>query len=117
MTFPMGGAWHDGSLYVASPPHIWKLTDTDDDGVADKREVIVQQFGYTGNAASIHGCFFGADGRLYWCDGYHGHEFTDDEAAKSPANAKDRTSSRAYPTAPTCRSCAAAGWTILSKLT
>lgn len=77
MTFPMGGAWHQGSLYVASPPNIWKLTDTDDDGVADERNVIVGEFGYNGNAASIHGCFFGADGRLYWCDGFHGHEFKD----------------------------------------
>lgn len=79
MTFPMGGAWHDGSLFVASPPNIWKLTDTDDDGVADQREIIVTQFGYNGNAASIHGCFFGPDGRLYWTDGYHGHEFKDSD--------------------------------------
>ena len=79
MTFPMGGAWHDGSLFVASPPHIWKLTDTNDDGFADTRETIVSGFGYTGNAASIHGCFFGDDGRLYWTDGYHGHEFTDEK--------------------------------------
>lgn len=77
MTFPMGGAWHNGSLFVASPPHIWKLTDTDDDGVADERVPIVSEFGYNGNAASIHGCFFGPDGRLYWTDGYHGHEFKD----------------------------------------
>lgn len=77
MTYPMGGAWHDGALYVASPPYIWRLADTDDDGVADQRQAIVKKFGYTGNAASIHGCFFGPDGRLYWCDGYHGHEFRD----------------------------------------
>ncbi|MBI1313442.1 sulfatase-like hydrolase/transferase [bacterium] len=77
MTFPMGGAWHDGALYVASPPNIWRLEDTDDDGVADKREVLVSQFGYTGNAASVHGCFNGPDGRIYWCDGRHGHEFRD----------------------------------------
>ncbi len=79
MTYPMGGAWHDGALYVASPPNIWRLQDTDGDGVADKRDVLVSQFGYTGNAASIHGCFFGPDGRLYWCDGYHGHEFKDED--------------------------------------
>ena len=30
--------WFDGSLYVAAPPSIWKLTDTDGDGVADQRE-------------------------------------------------------------------------------
>ncbi|MEO2019893.1 MAG: PVC-type heme-binding CxxCH protein [Fuerstiella sp.] len=79
MTFPMGGAWHDGALYVASPPNIWRLEDTDDDGVADKRDIVVDSFGYTGNAASIHGCFFSPTGRLYWCDGYHGHEFKDDD--------------------------------------
>lgn len=78
MTYPMGAAWHDGALYVASPPNIWRLEDTDDDGVADKREILVSQFGYTGNAASIHGCFKGPDGRMYWCDGYHGHEFRDE---------------------------------------
>ena len=77
----MGGAWHDGALYVASPPYIWRLEDTTGDGVADKREIIVSQFGYSGNAASIHGCFFGPDGRLYWCDGYHGHEFRDKTGA------------------------------------
>src|SRR5690606_11507411 len=79
MTFPQGALWHGGSLYVASPPHIWKLTDTNDDGVADVREAIVGKFGYTGNAADIHGCFLGPDGRIYWCDGRHGHEFIDAE--------------------------------------
>lgn len=79
MTFPMGGTWHDGALYVASPPNIWRLRDTDDDGVADQRDIIVTQFGYNGNAASIHGCFSGPDGRIYWTDGYHGHEFKDDD--------------------------------------
>jgi glucose/arabinose dehydrogenase len=31
MTFPQGGAWLGGSLYVMSPPGLWKLTDTDGD--------------------------------------------------------------------------------------
>lgn len=75
MTFPMGAAWHEGALYVASPPNIWRLEDSDGDGIADKREILVDRFGFTGNAASIHGCFLAPDGRLYWCDGYHGHEF------------------------------------------
>jgi putative membrane-bound dehydrogenase-like protein len=77
MTFPMGGVWHAGSLYVASPPNIWRLTDTSGDGIADERDIIVDRFGFSGNGASIHGCFLGPDGRLYWCDGYHGHEFQD----------------------------------------
>lgn len=77
MTLPMGALWHDGSLYVASPPNIWRLTDHDDDGVADERKIIIDSFGFSGNAASIHGCFRGPEGRLYWCDGRHGHEFKD----------------------------------------
>ncbi|QDT94341.1 PVC-type heme-binding CxxCH protein [Gimesia algae] len=77
LTLPMGALWHEGSLYVASPPNIWKLTDHDDDGVADERKIIVDSFGFSGNAASIHGCFRGPEGRLYWCDGRHGHEFKD----------------------------------------
>lgn len=79
LTFPMGGAWHEGALYVASPPNIWRLQDTDGDGVADRRDVLVSKFGYTGNAADIHGCILGPDGRMYWCDGFHGHEFKDEQ--------------------------------------
>ena len=41
MMFPEGSLWHDGSLYVSAPPSIWKLTDTDDDGVADLRVGVV----------------------------------------------------------------------------
>ena len=77
MTFPMGALWHEGYIYTASPPHIWRLRDTDDDGVADERKILVSEFGFTGNAADIHGCFLGPDGRIYWCDGRHGHNFTD----------------------------------------
>ena len=77
MTFPMGALWHEGDVYTASPPHIWKLRDTNDDGVADERKILVSEFGFTGNAADIHGCFLGPEGRIYWCDGRHGHNFTD----------------------------------------
>ncbi len=74
MTFPQGGVWLDGSLYVASPPGIWKLTDTDGDGVADQREMIVGYFDFTGNAADVHGPFLHPNGRLYWCHGRKGHD-------------------------------------------
>ena len=38
MMFPEGTLWYDGSLYVAAPPSIWRLTDNDGDGIADQRE-------------------------------------------------------------------------------
>ncbi len=75
MTFPQGACWLDGSLYVASPPGIWKLTDRDGDGVADERVMIVGGFEHTGNAADVHGPFHHpTNGRLYWCHGRKGHK-------------------------------------------
>ena len=73
MTLPMGVLWYRGALYTASPPSLWRLEDTDGDGKADKRQELVTRFGFTGNAADIHGPFLGPDGRFYWSDGRHGH--------------------------------------------
>jgi putative heme-binding domain-containing protein len=77
MVFPQGCLWYRGALYTCSSPYLWKLEDTDDDGVCDRRTVLVKSFGFSGNAADIHGPFLGPDGRVYWCDGRHGHEIRD----------------------------------------
>jgi glucose/arabinose dehydrogenase len=77
LTFPQGCLWWEGSLYVASSGAIWKFTDADDDGIAEQRLKLVGDFGYTGNAADVHGPFAGPDGRIYWCEGRHGHEIKD----------------------------------------
>ncbi|MBI81737.1 MAG: dehydrogenase [Planctomycetaceae bacterium] len=69
MAFPEGALWHDGSLYVAAPPEIWKLTDTDDDGIADLREVWFDGKTITHCANDLHGPYLGPDGWLYWCKG------------------------------------------------
>jgi glucose/arabinose dehydrogenase len=55
MMFPEGCLWFDGSLYVAAPPQIWKLTDADDDGVAERREVWFDGKTLTGCANDLHG--------------------------------------------------------------
>jgi putative membrane-bound dehydrogenase-like protein len=69
MMFPEGTMWYAGSLYVAAPPHIWKLTDTDDDGVADRREIWFDGKTLTGCANDLHGPYLGPDGWIYWCKG------------------------------------------------
>ncbi len=69
MMFPEGAMWLDGSLYVAAPPSIWKLTDVDGDGVADRREEWFQGKTLTGCANDLHGPYAGPDGRVYWCKG------------------------------------------------
>src|SRR6516165_8782610 len=72
MTMPMGVLWYRGALYTASPPSLWRIEDRDGDGRAEERRELVTRFGFTGNAADIHGPFLGPDGRLYWTDGRHG---------------------------------------------
>ncbi|MFL6278724.1 MAG: PVC-type heme-binding CxxCH protein, partial [Vicinamibacterales bacterium] len=69
MMFPEGTMWFDGSLYVAAPPSIWKLTDTDGDGVADTREEWWQGKTLTGCANDLHGPYMGPDGWIYWTKG------------------------------------------------
>ncbi|MBM3846160.1 MAG: hypothetical protein FJ405_07740, partial [Verrucomicrobia bacterium] len=68
VTVPMGLAWRGGRLYLADPPELVALTDTDGDGHADRREVILRGFGHTDNG-SLHGLTFGPDARLYFTMG------------------------------------------------
>ncbi len=69
MMLPEGTMWLAGSLYVAAPPSIWKLTDTDGDGVADQREEWWQGKTLTGCANDLHGPYLGPDGWIYWTKG------------------------------------------------
>jgi putative heme-binding domain-containing protein len=72
LTLPAGAVWYRGSLYVAAPPDLLRFDDTNDDGVADEREIVVTGWNLSSNAASLHGPFFGPDGWLYLTDGRHG---------------------------------------------
>src|SRR5690606_29538312 len=49
--FPMGGTFHNGSLYAAAPPDLLKLTDEDGDGVAEQREVLHTGWVFSNNGA------------------------------------------------------------------
>ena len=69
MMFPEGTLWHDGSLYVSAPPEIWKLTDLNDDGIADERTVWYNAATLSGCANDLHGPYLGRDGWIYWCKG------------------------------------------------
>ena len=64
----MGLVWHEHKLYVADPPELVVLEDTDDDGRADKRTTLLSGFGHSDNG-SLHGLTFGPDGWLYFTMG------------------------------------------------
>lgn len=69
MMFPQGALFYEGSLYVAAPPHIWKLTDTNGDGISDERSIWYDGKTLTGCANDLHGPYLGLDGWIYWTKG------------------------------------------------
>ncbi|MEP6662591.1 MAG: PVC-type heme-binding CxxCH protein [Verrucomicrobiota bacterium] len=74
MVFPQGVVWHNGAVYVSSPPNFWRLQDTNDDGVADTREILASGFALSGISDDMHGGSLGPDGRIYWFAGRLPHE-------------------------------------------
>ena len=72
LTMPNGAVWHQGSLYVSTPPDLLRFEDTDNDGKADVKQVLLTGWVLSANAASMHGPFLGPDGWLYITDGRHG---------------------------------------------
>jgi len=67
--FPQGCLWHEGWIYVASPPSIWRFRDANEDGKAVQREEWWKGGTLTGCANDVHGPYLGPDGYLYWTKG------------------------------------------------
>ena len=79
LSFPKGGVFYNGSLYVTSSPDLLRLTDTNGDGVADKREVVLTGWVLNSNGALLGGPFLGPDGWLYITDARRGFDITTKE--------------------------------------
>ena len=63
----VGLVWHEGELYAASSGKIEALRDTDGDGVADERRLVVDGLpSLVFRPHSNNGLAFGRDGRLYF---------------------------------------------------
>jgi putative membrane-bound dehydrogenase-like protein len=73
LTYPEGIAWHDGAVFTAAPPSLWRLEDTRGTGAADRRVELVTGYVHTGIADDLHGPTLGPDGRLYWGCGRFQH--------------------------------------------
>lgn len=82
LTFPQGALWVYDSLYVMSPPSLWRFADEDGDGRAEVREELATGFDFTGNAADVHGPFLHPNGRLFWCHGRKGFAIPDNDTGQ-----------------------------------
>jgi len=73
MVMPEGALWHKEALYIMSAPYLWRLKDTNGDGVADQRDQLVGQMDFIGNA-NQHGPYLSPDGRLIFTGGTFGYD-------------------------------------------
>ncbi|MFM9194962.1 MAG: PVC-type heme-binding CxxCH protein, partial [Planctomycetia bacterium] len=70
---PLPNAAADGrgqEVIVWSIPNIWKLTDSDGDGKADRREVLYGPFDFADTHGNQNAFRLGPDGWVYACHGY-----------------------------------------------
>ena len=80
--FPQGGVFYKGSLYASSAPDLIKFTDSNNDGVADTREVILSGWVLNVNANSLVGPSLAPDGWFYMTNAIMGFDVTTKEGQR-----------------------------------
>lgn len=77
----------DGDIFLADVPHLWRLRDSNRDGVADTREPLIRGFGVRVGVYGhdLHGLTWGPDGRLYFSIGDRGFDLKTREGKKLSA--------------------------------
>ncbi|MEQ1850251.1 MAG: PVC-type heme-binding CxxCH protein [Chthoniobacteraceae bacterium] len=67
------GSGKGAACYVGEGTKLWLMTDTDGDGRADRREVVMRGFGTGDNHQNINSFRWSPGGDLLFCQGLHAH--------------------------------------------
>lgn len=76
-----GVVYHEGDVFMAASPNLWRMRDTNSDGFADEKESISYGYGVhiSFGGHDMSGLTVGPDGRIYWSIGDVGLNVTDKE--------------------------------------
>lgn len=88
LPLPEGILVYERSVSIGAPPHIWKLSDSDGDHIADERTVWFDGGSIERCGNDMHGPYRGPDGFFYWCKGAFApqeHELTNGRTLTSRA--------------------------------
>ena len=72
LQWPSGIAIYKGGIFVAAPPRIWYLQDTDGDGKADVRRIVFDGFGTAAAEDIMNNLKWGLDNHIYGASSYNG---------------------------------------------
>ena len=72
LNFPNSIMWYQGGLLVTDAPDVIFLKDTDNDGKADHREVILTGFDPENEQLRVNGLYWGLDNWIYGANGRSG---------------------------------------------
>ncbi|WP_299469413.1 PVC-type heme-binding CxxCH protein [uncultured Gimesia sp.] len=77
MTLPTAVCSYKGGVFVGAPPYVYYCKDTDGDGKADLREIVMTGFGRDkGDEGMINSFRWGLDNKIHFSTGTDGGEIT-----------------------------------------
>ncbi len=74
---PLGIWVMDNQAIVSQSPYLWLFTDTNRDGQADKKEIVLEGVGGNQHDHGLHAVTFGPDGKFYFNFGNSGETLKD----------------------------------------
>lgn len=78
LTWPTSVCCYKGGVFVLAPPHLWYLKDTDGDGVADLRQIVLSGFRRDNVQAVANSLKWSLDNRIVFAGGRNGGDLSRD---------------------------------------